>query len=101
AAGDDDGAAYLVDVAWCGIAVCTRRRGAPQAADVAGGIAGSRSADLSARSRFSDGSSPGGAGFGRRRAVWPLGQAEIRFKKIFRRPRHLRSLTKIRDGLAM
>ena len=45
-AGDDDGAAHLVDVAWRGVAVCARRCGAPQAADVAGRIAGSRSADL-------------------------------------------------------
>ena len=33
----DDGAAYLVDVAWRGFAVCARRCGAPQAADVGGG----------------------------------------------------------------
>ena len=34
AAGADDGAAYLVDVAWRGFAVCARRCGAAQAADV-------------------------------------------------------------------
>ena len=54
AAGADDGAAYLVDVARRGVAVRARRRGAPQAADVGGGSAGSRSADLSARPRLSD-----------------------------------------------
>ena len=54
AAGDDDGAAHLVDVARRGVAVRARRRGAAQAADVAGGSAGSRSADLSARSRLPD-----------------------------------------------
>ena len=53
-AGDDDGAAYLVDVAWRGVAVRARRCGAPQAADVGGGSAGSRGADLSARSRVFD-----------------------------------------------
>ena len=53
-AGDDDGAAYLVDVAWRGVAVRARRRGAAQAADVAGGTAGSRGADLSARARLPD-----------------------------------------------
>ena len=54
AAGDDDGAAHLVDVARRGVAVRARRCGAPQAADVAGRSAGSRSADLSARSRLPD-----------------------------------------------
>ena len=54
AAGDDDGAAHLVDVARRGVAVRPRRRGAAQAADVAGRSAGSRSADLSARSRLPD-----------------------------------------------
>src|SRR5258708_33496856 len=49
---EDDGAAYLVDVAWRGIAVRTRRRRTPQAADVGGGSSGSGSADLSARSRL-------------------------------------------------
>src|ERR1700761_8773741 len=49
AAGADDGAAYLVDVAWRGFAVCARRCGAAQAADVGRGSLGSRSADLSAR----------------------------------------------------
>ena len=38
AAGADDGAAHLVDVAWRGVAVCARRCGAAQAADVAGRI---------------------------------------------------------------
>ena len=50
----DDGAAHLVDVARRSVAVRTRRRRAAQAADVAGRSAGSRSADLSARSRFPD-----------------------------------------------
>ncbi len=54
AAGDDDGAAHLVDVARRGLAVRARRCGAAQAADVAGRTARSRSADLSARSRFPD-----------------------------------------------
>ena len=54
AAGDDDGAAHLVDVARRGVAVRARRCGAAQAADVGGGSAGSRSADLSARPRLPD-----------------------------------------------
>ena len=54
AAGDDDGAAHLVDVARRGVAVRARRCGAAQAADVGGGSAGSRSADLSARARLPD-----------------------------------------------
>ena len=54
AAGDDDGAAHLVDGARRGLAVRPRRCGAAQAADVARGSAGSRSADLSARPRFPD-----------------------------------------------
>ena len=53
-AGDDDGAAYLVDVAWRGFAVRARRCGAAQVADVGGGSAGSRRPDLSARARLSD-----------------------------------------------
>ncbi len=53
-AGDDDGAAYLVDVAWRGLLVRARRRGAAQAADVSGGSSRSGSADLSARSRLPD-----------------------------------------------
>ena len=81
---DDDGAAHLVDVAWRGVAVCARRRGAPQAADVGGRAAGSRSADLSARPRLPDRSpaaepkpkpdeKPGDG--------QSLGQAEIIFQK--------------------
>src|SRR5258708_7126001 len=54
AAGDDDGPAYLVDVARRGVAVRAWRCGTPEAADVAGGSAGSAGADLSARSRFPD-----------------------------------------------
>ncbi len=54
AAGTDDGAAYLVDVARRGLVVRARRRGSPQAADVGGGSAGSGSADLSARARLPD-----------------------------------------------
>jgi len=47
--GIDDGAAHLVDVAWCCLAVWARRCRAAQVADVGGGSAGSGSADLSAR----------------------------------------------------
>src|SRR6201997_4924578 len=46
AAGLDDGAAYLVDVARRGVAVCPRRCCAAQVAHVGGGASGSRSADL-------------------------------------------------------
>ncbi len=90
-AGADDGAAHLVDVAWRRVAVRTRRCRAAQAADVAGRSVGSRSADLSARSRFPDrpaacerrgrpeivkpaARSAGPAGR-------PLGQAEIKLRK--------------------
>ena len=50
-AGLDDGAAYLVHVARCGLVVRTWRCGAQRAADVGGGTAGGARADLSARSR--------------------------------------------------
>src|SRR5258708_36174633 len=98
-AGDDDGAAYLVDVAWRGIAVWTRRCGTPQAADVAGGSFGSAGADLSARSGFSDRSPavrPKGAGGPKagRAAGRSLGQPKINSSA----PLGSR-LTKIRDGL--
>ena len=71
AAGADDGAAYLVDVARRGVAVCARRRGAAQAADVGGGSAGSRSADLSARARLPDRPQAVRPGPGGQKAVGP------------------------------
>ena len=49
AAGPDGGAAHLVDDARHRLAVRPRRRGAPRAADAAGGTAGGGGADLSAR----------------------------------------------------
>ena len=80
-----------------------RRCGAAQAADVAGGTAGSRSADLSARARLPDRSPASGKTAGsaagaarRRRARRSLGNPQI-----ILRARRAARLTKTLDGLGM
>ena len=109
-AGADDGAAHLVDVAWRRVAVRARRCSAPQAADVAGRSARSRSADLSAWSWLPDraaavrGKRSGGSKAGRSAtgsAGGSLGQAEIKLRNNLSRCGQPPGLTKIRDGLGM
>ena len=100
AAGNDDGAAYLVDVARGGFAVRPRRRGAPKIADVARGTAGSRSADLSARPRLPDrppATGPETVRPAAGAAVRSLGNPQIKFSRV----RPAARLTKTWDGLGM
>jgi len=84
-----------------GIAVRTRRCGAPQAADVRGGSSGSGGADLSARSRLPDRPPAGRA----KRAGGPKTAApavgSLGHPQINLREPPAPSLTKIRDGLGM